>query len=135
MRFNIPLLPIQVGLRFEMDARWRLLRPFRFSLRVMMLFVAVTGALCSLWIWFQAYQMRLARAINYHIDQAFDPFTAGVVNRPWHAKMYSEYNAAFLRNDMIMATSIVVLTLIILTTIIGRVMNRLSRRSHLPHQE
>jgi hypothetical protein len=135
VRFNILLLPIQVGLKLHMDAHWRPLRPFRFSVRVMMLVVALTGAFCGLWVWFQAYQMRLARAINYHGDQAFDPFLPGADNRPWHARMYNEYHAAFLRNDMIATTFMVVLTLIILAAIVGRVMNGLCRRSHVPHQE
>ena len=128
MRLNIPLLPIQIDVRFHFAARARPLRTFRFTIRVLMLVVGITAVFCSLWVWFQANQLRLARANNYHADQAFDPFLPGVVNRPWHAKMYHEYHAALLRNGMIANTLLWILLLFLLIFIIGRVMNwRLSR--------
>ena len=101
---NIPLLPIQIDVCFHFGVRWRSLRTFRFTIRVLMLIVGITAIFCSLWVWFQAYQGRLARANNYHGEQAFDPFLPGVVNRPWHAKMYHGYHAALLRNGMIVNT-------------------------------
>jgi hypothetical protein len=134
MRLNIPLLPIQIDVRFHFGVRLRPLRTFRFTIRVLMLVVGITAIFCSLWVWFQAYQGRLARANNYHGEQAFDPFLPGVVNRPWHAKMYHEYHAALLRNGMIANTLLRTLLLFVLIFIIGRVMNWLYRRSHPPHR-
>ena len=67
---NIPLLPIQIDVRFHFGVRWRPLRTFRFTIRVLMLIVGITAIFCSLWVWFQAYQGRLARANNYHGEQA-----------------------------------------------------------------
>ena len=134
MRLNIPLLPIQIDVRFHFGVRFRPLRTFRFSIRVLMLIVGITAIFCSLWVWFQAYQGRLARANNYHAEQAFDPFLTGVVNRPWHAKMYHEYHAALLRNGMIANTLLWILLLFVLVFIIGRVMSWLYRRSHPPHR-
>jgi hypothetical protein len=133
MRLNIPLIPIQIDVRVQLGARYRPLRAVRFSIRVLMLVVAITAIFCSLWVWFQTYQGRLARANNYHGEQAFDPFLPGVVNRPWHAKMYHEYHAALLRNGMIANTLLRILLLSVAAFIIGRIMNWLYRRSHPPH--
>ena len=134
MRLNIPLLPIQIDVRFHLGVRFRPLRTFRFSIRVLMLVVGITAIFCSLWVWFQDYQGRLARANNYHADQAFDPFLPGVVDRPWHAKMYHEYHAALLRNGMIARTLLQTLLLFVLIFIVGRAMNWVYRRSHPPHR-
>ena len=134
MRLNIPLLPIQIDVRSHFGVRWRPLRTFRFTIRVLMLVVGITAVFCSLWVWFQANQLRLAQANNYHAEQAFDPFLPGVVNRPWHAKMYHVYHAALLRNGMIANTVLGTLLLFVLLFIVGRVMNWLYRRSHPPHR-
>jgi hypothetical protein len=128
VRFNIPLLPIQL------DARWRPLRAFRFSLRGMMLVVAITAVFFSLWIWFQAYQMQLAHVNNYHAEQAFDPSIPGVIDRPWHARKYNEYDAALERNNMIARVVFVGLALFILVAIIGRMMDWLYRRWRRQHE-
>jgi hypothetical protein len=134
VRFDIPLIPIHVGVGLQMDVRWRPLRAFRFSLRVMMIVVGITGILLSFWVWFQAHQLRLARAINYHAEQAFDPFLTGVVDRPWHAKMYNEYHDALVWNSIIVDTFILILLTLCVIAMIGRLMNRICRRSHLPQQ-
>jgi hypothetical protein len=129
VRFNIPLLPIQIVVRVQADLRWRSLRQIRFSLRSMMLAVAVTAVCFTILAWYQAYMGQLARANNYHADQAFDPFLPNVVNRPWHAKMYNEYHTAIRRYSMIAATLRATLAVFILIFIIGRVMNWLLLRS------
>jgi hypothetical protein len=134
VRLNIPLIPIQIGVRLQMDARWRPLRAFRFSVRAMMLAVGFAAVIFSLWVWFQAHQGRLARANNYHGEQAFDPFIPGVVNRAWHAKMYHEYHAAILRNAMIANTLRLMFLILVLIAISGRVINWLCRRSHMRDQ-
>jgi hypothetical protein len=133
MCLNIPLLPIQIDVRVHLGARYRPLPAFRFSIRILMLVVAITAILCSLWVWFQTYQGRLARANNYHAEQAFDPFLPGVVDRPWHARMYHEYHAALIRNQMIANTLLCILLIFVAAFIIGRMMNWLYRRSHSPH--
>jgi hypothetical protein len=134
MRINIPLLPIQIDVRFHLGFRFRPLRTFRFSIRVLMLVVGIAGILCSLGVWFQDYQGRLARANNYHADQAFDPFLPGVVDRPWHAKMYHEYHAALLRNEMMASTLIRTLIVFVLIFIVGRAMNWVYRQPLPPHR-
>jgi hypothetical protein len=134
VRLNIPLLPIQIDVRFHFGVRFRPLRTFRLSIRILMLAVGSTAIFCSLWVWFQAYQVRLARANDYHGEQAFDPFLPGVVNRPWHAKMYQEYHATLLRNGMIANTLICILLIFVLIFIIGRTMSWFYRRSHPPHR-
>jgi Na+/melibiose symporter-like transporter len=134
VRFDIPLIPIHVGVRLQMDVRWRPPRAFRFSLRAMMIVVGITGILLSFWVWFQAHELRLARANNYHADQAFDPFLTGVVDRPWHAKMYNKYHDELVRNGMIVKTFTLLLLTFFVIAIIGRLMNWLCRRSHRPHQ-
>ena len=134
MRLNIPLLPIQIDVRFHFGVRWRPLRTFRFTIRVLMLIVGITAIFCSLWVWFQAYQGRLARANNYHGEQAFDPFLPGVVNRPWHAKMFREYHAALLRNGTIVNILLYILVIVVIIFIIGRAMNWLYRRLHPLHR-
>jgi hypothetical protein len=134
MRLNIPLLPIQIDVRFHFAVRSRPLRTFRFSIRMLMLVVGITAIFCSLWVWFQTYQGRLARANNYHGEQAFDPFLPGVVDRPWHAKMYHNYHAALLRNEIIANTFLYSILILVTIFIIGRLMNWLYRRSHSSHR-
>ncbi len=133
MCLNIPLLPIQIDVRVHLGARYRPLRAFRFSIRILMLVVAITAIFCSLWVWFQTYQGRLARANNYHGEQAFDPFLPGVVDRPWHARMYHEYHAALIRNEIIVTILFCIVLIFVTAFIIGRTMNWLYRRSHSPH--
>jgi hypothetical protein len=133
MCLNIPLLPIQIDVRVHLGARFRPLPPFRFSIRILMLVVAITAISCSLWVWFQTYQGRLARANNYHAEQAFDPFLPGVADRPWHARMYHEYHAALIRNAMIAKTLLSILLIFVTAFIIGRMMHWLYQRSHAPH--
>ena len=134
MRFNMPLMPIKIIMCFQMNVRWRPLPAFRFSVRAMMLVVAITAVFFSAWIWFQAHLVRLARANNYHAEQAFNPFLTGVVDRPWHAKMYNEYHAAIVWNSMIATTLLTIISMTLLIAIIGRVMNWLYLRSHTPSQ-
>ena len=129
VRFNIPLLPIQIAVQVQADVRWRSLRQIRFSVRSMLLAVAVTAVCFTFLAWFQAYMGQLARANNYHADQAFDPFLPNVVNRPWHAKMYNEYHTAIRRYSMIALTLKTTLAVLILIFIIGRVMSWLFLRS------
>jgi hypothetical protein len=78
-----------------------------------MLVVGITAISCSLWVWFQTYQGRLALANNYHGEQAFDPFLPGVVNRLWHAEMYHDFHAAILWNGIIVNTLLFVLLIFV----------------------
>jgi hypothetical protein len=134
MPLNIPLLPIQIDVGFHPSVRFRPLRPFRFSIRVLMLVVGIMAIFCSFWVWFQNYRLRLARTINFHANQAFDPFLPGVVDRPWHAKMYPEHHAALLRNAMIVTPLLQTLLSFVLIFLIGRAINCFCRRSHPPHR-
>jgi hypothetical protein len=124
MRRNIPSLPIQI------DARFRPLRTFRISVRVMMLVVVITALFFSL----LAHHGQLVRANNYHANQAFNPLLPDVIDRHWHAKMYDQYHAAVLKNEMRLNIFVIIVLFLAMVAIIGRVMNSSGRRSEVPEQ-
>src|SRR5258708_2241971 len=78
MRLNIPLLPLQI------EIRWRSLPRVRFSIRGVMLIVAIAGIYLSL----LKLLGRLAALNNYHADR-IGP--AGGENS-WHWAMYNHYH-------------------------------------------
>jgi hypothetical protein len=132
VRINMPLIPVYI------EVRWRPLRPFRFTLRSLMLAVAITGLFSSL----LAYSVRLRTVGSYHAQQSVlvtpvrsesPPYgLTPLVNR--HLKMSHHYHDAASRIEWVMG--IISLTLIALGVVaaLGRVFYMLYRRSVIPPQ-
>jgi hypothetical protein len=127
VRINIPLIPVYI------EVRWRHLGPFRFTLRRLMLAVAITGICSSL----LAYSVRLRTVGSYHAQQSIlvtpvrsesPPYgLTPLVN--WHVKMSHHYHDAASRLEWVIG--IISLTLIALGVVaaLGRVFHVLYRRS------
>jgi hypothetical protein len=156
VRINIPFLPMLVEVRSQpisAKPRWRPLTPFRFSLRGLVLAVAVAGLYLSLC----AHLVQLNRASLYHAEQAFQlslsrypnrsPFPAGtkppgkfrVMVPPgatplelWHREISIEYVAAIKRLFPVVIGLFITFVFLGAVVALGRIIYALFRRSFAP---
>src|SRR5215831_18175995 len=97
MRADIPLLPLTI------EFRRRPLRPLRFSLRWLLLLVALSGIFFCLF----AETHRLSQATSYHAIQAIEvtknrsPSANPMPMSRWHSAMAEKYRAAWERLDLL----------------------------------
>jgi hypothetical protein len=117
MRFNIPLLPIQI------EIQWRPLPRFQFSLRGIMLAVIPAALFFSL----VGYVHRLAQLNNYHAVQA----SVAATNRAWHMAAHQRLHALVITNDTRAELLGLAFLTLLVVTIVGRVLNRLHRAEQL----
>ena len=121
MRAEIPLLP------FTIEFRRRPLRPLRFSLRWLLLIVAVS----AMFFFLVAEAFRLDQATSYHALQAvevtkdrspsYDPMP---VSR-WHSAMAQKYRDAWRRLDLQLRVLLLALAIVIVLGVLGRVVARI----------
>ena len=117
MRADIPLLPLMIELRR------RPLHPLRFSLRWLLLMVAVSG----MFFFLVGKARRLGQATSYHAIQAvevtkdrsptYDPMP---VSR-WHSAMAQKYRDAWKRLDLLLRVLLLALAIVIVLGVLGRV--------------
>lgn len=115
MRFNIPLLPVQVSIG------WRTLPPFRFTIRGTMLTVGIMA------VFFASMNSmrRLGRLNRYHADQ----IQVDELRKQWHIDMSNKYAVAIQQVDAWVALfALAILTLLALG-IVGQVLNRVRRNA------
>ena len=116
MRANIPLLPLSI------EFRRRPLRPLRFSLRWLLLIVAISG----MFFYLVAEASRLAQATSYHAIQAvevtrnrstsYDPMP---MSRR-HSAMAQQYQAEWGRIEFLLFVFILVTRTVIVVGGLGR---------------
>ena len=117
MRAEIPLLP------FTIEFRRRPLRPLRFSLRWLLLIVAVSG----MFFFLVAEALRLAQATSYHASGAvevtknrsptYDPMP---VSRS-HSAMAQQYRNGRAQLDLLQFVFIMATGTVIIVGVLGRV--------------
>ena len=117
MRVDVPLLPLTI------EFRRRPLRPLRFSLRWLLLIVAVSG----MFFYLVGEARRVGQATSYHAIQAvevtksrspsYDPMP---VSR-WHSAMAQRYRDAWERLDLLLFLFIIAIGTIIVLGVLGRV--------------
>jgi hypothetical protein len=132
LRIDIPLLPIFV------EVRWRPLRPFRVSIRGLMLTVIMAGLFFSL----VAENHRLDRAVKYHgrrtIDQnkQWRPPPYGPTSlENWHLMKMTEYRAAHDRVDFIVFVLVMATASLGVVAALGRILHWFFRRSFTPPKD
>ena len=111
MRAEIPLLP------FTIEFRRRPLRPLRFSLRWLLLMVAVSGTFFFL----VGEAFRLSRATIYHMTRAADTTPMS----RWHSAMAQKYRHAWERLDLLLLVLLLALAIVIVLGVLGRVVARI----------
>ena len=117
MRANIPLLPLTI------EFRRRPLLPLRFSLRWLLLIVAVSG----MFFFLVTEARRLAQATSYHAIRAvevtkdrsptYDPMQ---VSR-WHSAMAQQYRNGRAQLDLLQFVFIMATGTVIIVGVLGRV--------------
>jgi|SRR6516165_7888523 hypothetical protein len=117
MRADIPLLPLTI------EFRRRPLHPVRFSLKWLLIMVAVSGMLFFL----LGEALRLGQATNYHVMQAvevakdqsasYDPMPMS----RWHSAMAEKYRAAWGRLDLLLFVFIMTIGTVVVLGVLGRV--------------
>ena len=133
MRINIPLLPMEV------EVRWRPLRPLRFSIRGLMIAIASAGLLFSLIAWLG----RLNQAANYHAEQMMKANASRPKSPPygptprelWHMNKLMEYRATHERVDLIVFLLLIACVSLGVIAVVGRVLHGFSRPSVIPPRE
>ena len=113
MRFNIPLLPLQI------DIQWRPLPRFQFSLRGIMLAVVPAALFFSL----VSYVHRLVQLNYYHAVQA----SVAATNKAWHMAEHQRLHAMVIANDTRAGQLGLAFLALLMVAIVGRVLNRLHR--------
>lgn len=130
MRIAIPLLPILV------EVRWRPLRPFRVSIRALMLTVLLAGLVFSL----VNELRRLGRAASDHTAQMLKanadrpkspPYGPTPLER-WHAMKAMESRAAHERLDLLLFILLLASASLGVVAALGRALDGLSRRWVVP---
>jgi hypothetical protein len=117
MRAEIPLLPLTIELRR------RPLRPLRFSLRWLILIVAVSGMFFCL----VGEARHLAQATSYHAIQAVEvtkdrsPSYDPMPTSRWHSAMAQKYRDAWERLDLLLFVSIMAIGTVVVLVVLGRV--------------
>jgi len=124
VRIDIPLFP------FRAEVYWRPLRPFRFSLRALMVTVVVAALLLALGVQLG----RLTRAGNYHAEQAKTALMGRTPGPPgavslwrWHSARSFEYRAAAERVDFALFVAVVATVSLVVLAGLGRLIHRRSR--------
>lgn len=117
MRADIPLLPLTI------EFRRRPLRPLRFSLRWLLLVVALSG----MFFFLVGEACRLGQATSYHMIRAvevtkdrstsYDPMPMS----RWHSAMAQQYRDAWERLDLLQFVFIMAIGTIIVVGVLGRV--------------
>jgi hypothetical protein len=115
MRADIPLLP------FRVEFRRRPLHPLRFSLRWLLVMVAVSG----MFFFLLGEARRLGQATNYHLMQAVEvtksPSYDPIPMSRWHSAMSEKYRAAWGRIDLLLFVFITTTGTVIVLGVLGRV--------------
>ena len=117
MRADIPLLPLTV------EFRRRPLHPMRFSLRWLILMVAVAGMFFAL----VGEAHRLGQATNYHLIRAVEvtkdrsPSYDPMPMSRWHSAKAQQYRDAWERLDRLQFVFIMAIGTIIVVGVLGRV--------------
>ena len=115
MRADIPLLPLTI------EFRRRPLRPLRFSLRWLLLMVAVSGVFFFL----VEEAHRVGEAMSYHAMQAVEvtrdrpPSYDPMPMSRWHSTMALNYRAAAEQLDLLLFDFIVVIGTVIAVAVTG----------------
>jgi hypothetical protein len=124
VRVNVPLLPILI------DFHWRPLRPFQVSLRLVMFIEVVASVYC----WLVVKCRRLSMAGSHHAVEAItapsrfkSPYEPG--GFVWHGAMSHQYHAAASRIELWMAVILWSAIALLIVAILGRVLQRVFRRS------
>jgi hypothetical protein len=117
MRADIPLLPLAI------EFRRRRLHPLRFSLRWLLLMVAVSG----MFFFLVGKARRLGQATSYHAIQAvevtkdrspsYDPTSLS----RWHSAMAQEYRDAWERLDLLLFVFILAIRTVVVLGVFGGV--------------
>ena len=121
MRADIPLLPLTI------EFRRRPLRPLRFSLRWLLLIVAVSGMLFFL----VGEAHRLGQATSYHAIRAVEvtkdrsPSYDPMPMSRWHSAMAQKYRDAWERLDLLLCALLLALAIVIVLGVLGRVVARI----------
>jgi hypothetical protein len=117
MRADVPLLP------WTIEIRRRPLPPPQFSIRALLLVVAVTGVFLAL----VGELRRLGETMSYHAVQAVEVTKARSPSydpRPmsqWHSAMSQRYRADFERLDLLVFLFILTVGAILAIGVLGRV--------------
>ena len=117
MRAEIPLLP------FTIEFRRRPLRPLRFSLRWLLLMVAVSG----IFFFLVGEARRLGQATSYHAIRAVEvtkersPSYDPMPMSRWHSAMAQQYRDAWERLDLLLFVFIMAIGTVIVVGVLGRV--------------
>ena len=117
MRAEIPLLPLTI------EFRRRPLRPLRFSLRWLLLIVAVSG----MFFFLVAEARRLAQGTSYHAIQAVEvtkdrsPSYDPMPTSRWHSAMAQKYRDAWERLDLLLFVFIMAIGTVVVLGVLGRV--------------
>jgi hypothetical protein len=133
MRINVPLLPLAI------EITWRSLRPFRFTLRGLLMAVGIAAAFFTL----VAYLRRANQAIQYHTlaareaSRSLGPFrnsTPPWANslEQWHYRMAFHCRVIAERLDLICFLVVVLIAFIALLAIVGQFLNWFAPRSEVP---
>jgi hypothetical protein len=109
MRADIPLLPITI------EFRRRPLHPLRFSLRWLLLMVAVSG----MFFFLVGKAFRLAQAASYHRIRAVE---GPMPMSRWHSAMAQQYRDAWERLDLLLCVFIMAIGIVIVVGVLGRVL-------------
>ena len=117
MRADIPLLP------FTIEFRRRHLRPRRFSLRWLLLMVAVSG----MFFYLVGEARRLGQAMSHHAIQAVEvtkdrsPSYDPMPTSRWHSAMAQKYRDAWERLDLLLFVFIMAIGTVVVLGVLGRV--------------
>jgi hypothetical protein len=117
MRADIPLLPLTI------EIRWRPLRPLRFSLRWLLLTVAVAGVFLAL----VAEARRVNQAMSYHTIRALEvtrdrsPSYDPTPLSRWHSTMAVRYRDAAERLDLLLFLCVVAIGTVVAVGVLGRI--------------
>jgi hypothetical protein len=115
---DIPLLPLMIELRR------RPLHPLRFSLRWLLLMVAVSGTFFFL----VGEARRLAQTTSYHAIRAVEitkdrsPSYDPTPMSRWHSAMAQQYRDAWERLDLLLSVFIMAIGTVIVVGVLGRVL-------------
>jgi hypothetical protein len=135
VRIDIPLLPVSV------EVHRRPLRPFRVSIRGLMIAIVLAGVFFAL----VAELRRLTLAANYHAEEMikanaiasrFNTLPLGTTPlEAWHMRKIAEYRLAHERLDLIAFAMLMAFVSLFAVAALGRVVHWLSRPSAIPPQD
>jgi hypothetical protein len=117
MRVGVPLLPLTI------EFRQCPLRPLRFSLRSLLLMVALSGVFFFL----VEEAHRVGEAMSYHAMQEVEvtrdrsPSYDPIPMSRWHSAMAERYRDAWERLDLLLFVFLIALAIVIVLGVLGRV--------------